>query len=69
MAGRRYCPFEGEYVPMDKLESIDGTLVHMVDPMHRVSDGMTVHAENGRLRVDAAAAVEAMADAMPDDRQ
>ncbi|HVF03539.1 MAG TPA: hypothetical protein VNA20_01745 [Frankiaceae bacterium] len=54
---------------MDKLESIDGTLVHMVDPMHRVSDGMTVHAENGRLRVDAAAAVEAMADAMPDDRQ
>jgi hypothetical protein len=67
MAGRRYCPFEGEYVPLAEIRSYGGTLVHDVDPPHRLTDGMTVTVANGTVVVESSAAVEAMADAMPDE--
>jgi hypothetical protein len=65
--GKQYCPFEGEYVA-DRLVVVDGTLVHDVEPPHRVTDGMTVEltADRRHLVVVVQEAVEAMADEMPE---
>lgn len=43
--GKDFCPFENDFFERAAFSVVDGTLLHLVEPLHRATDGLLVDKE------------------------